>query len=115
MIVIENHIGTIQVSKVFLFSLIEHTVTNCFGVVDLSDSCLLETVQNVFAPECVHRGIQLRIRRNTLVVDLHIVTGMGANIGAITSSIRNKVRYSIEQAIGIEPAAINVYVDGIRS
>jgi uncharacterized alkaline shock family protein YloU len=43
------------------------------------------------------------------------VTGIGANMSAITDSIRNKVRYAIEQSTGFQPAAINVYIDGIRA
>ena len=115
MIVIENHIGSIRVSKAYLYSLIEHTVTSCFGVADLNDSSLLETIQTKLFPTDIHRGIRLKSRRNQLVIDLHIVTGIGANMNAITASIRNKVHYAIEQATGFEPAAVNVYIDGIRA
>ncbi len=115
MIVIENHLGSIRVSKAYLYSLIEHTVTSCFGVADLNDSSPLETLKTRLFPGDIRRGIRLRTRRNALVVELHIVTGIGANMNAITASIRNKVRYAIEQATGFEPAAINVYIDGIRA
>lgn len=115
MIVIENHIGSIRVSKTFLYSLIEHTVTNCFGVADLNDYSPLDTIKTKLFPSDIRRGIRLRSQRNQLVVDLHIVTGIGANMSAITDSIKNKVRYAIEQATGFEPAAINVYIDGIRA
>ena len=109
MIVIENHIGSIRVTKTYLYSLIEHTVTNCFGVADLNDSSPVETLKTKLFPSDIRRGIRL------LVVDLHIVTGIGANMTAITDSIRNKVRYAIEQATGFQPAAVNVYIDGIRA
>ena len=115
MIVIENHIGSIRVSKAYLYNLIEHTVVSCFGVADLSESSLLETVQTMLFPADIHRGIRLRTRNNALVIDLHIVTGIGANMTAITDSIRNKVRYAVEQATGFEPAAINVYIDGVHA
>lgn len=115
MIVIENHIGSIRVSKTYLYSLIEHTVTNCFGVADLNDSSVLETLKTKLFPGDICRGIRLRSRQNQLVIDLHIITGIGANMTAITDSIKNKVRYAISEAIGIEPAAINVYIDGIRA
>ena len=115
MIVIENHIGSIRVTKTYLYSLIEHTVTNCFGVAYLNDSSPLETLKTKLFPSDIRRGIRLRTRQNQLVVDLHIVTGIGANMTAITDSIRNKVRYAIEQATGFQPAAINVYIDGIRA
>lgn len=115
MIIIENHIGSIRVTKQFLYSLIEHTVTNCFGVADLNDSSPLETLKTKLCPSDIRRGIQLRAKHNQLVIDLHIVTGIGANMNAITDSIRNKVRYAVEQATGFEPAAVNIYIDGIRA
>ena len=115
MIVIENHIGSIRISKAYLYDLIEQTVTNCFGVADLNDSSLMETVKTKLFPADIHRGIRLRADKNELVIDLHIVTGIGANINAITDSIRNKVRYALMEAVGVEPAEINVYIDGIRS
>lgn len=113
MIVIENHLGNIRVSKNYLYTIIEHTVTSCFGVADLHESSLMETIVTKLFPGDIRRGIQLRSRNNTLVIDLHIITGIGANITAITDSIRNKVRYAVEESIGIQPAQINVYVDGI--
>lgn len=115
MIVIENHIGSIRVSKAYLYSLIEHTVISCFGVADLNESSVMETLKTKLFPADIRRGIQLRTRNNALVIDLHIVTGIGANMTAITDSIRNKVRYAVEQATGFEPAAINVYIDGVRA
>lgn len=115
MIIIENHTGSIRVTKAYLYALIEHTVTSCFGVADLYESSLLETVQTKLFPEDIHRGIKLRVRKNALIIDLHIVTGIGANVTAITASIRNKVRYAVEQATGMEPAAVNVFIDGVRA
>ncbi len=113
MIVIENHLGSIRISRDYLYTVIEHTVTSCFGVADLHESSLLETIKTRLFPGDIRRGIRLRSRNNSLVIDLHIVTGIGANVSAITDSIRNKVRYAVEEFTGIQPAQINVYVDGI--
>lgn len=115
MILIENHTGSIRVTKSYLYSLIEHAVTGCFGVADLNDSSPVETVKTKLFPGDIHRGIQLHVQKNAIMIDLHIITGIGANISAITASIRNKVSYAVEQAIGMEPAAVNVYIDGIRA
>ena len=116
MMTIENHIGSIRITNTYLYSLIAHTVSSCFGVADLNDSSPMQTVQGMISRgNATHRGIQLRTKCNKLVIDLHIITGMGANMTAITDSIRNKVRYAVEQATGIEPAAINIYIDGIRA
>lgn len=115
MIIIENHIGSIRVTKAFLYSLIEYTVTNCFGVADLNESTPLETLKTKLFPGDIRRGIELQTKKNALIIHLHIITGIGANVNAITDSIRNKVRYAVEQATGFTPAEINVYIDGIRA
>ncbi len=116
MMTIENHIGTVRITNAYLYSLIAHTVSSCFGVADLNDSSLMQTIQaKLHTGKAGNRGIRLRTKRNKLVIDLHIITGMGANMTAITDSIRNKVRYAVEQATGFEPAEINIYIDGIRA
>ena len=116
MMTIENHIGSIRITNNYLYSLIAHTVSSCFGVADLHDSTPVQTVKGMLSPKNeTHRGIELRTKRNQLVIDLHIITGIGANMTAITDSIRNKVRYAVEQATGFEPAEINIYIDGIRA
>ena len=80
MIVIENHLGSIRISRDYLYTVIEHTVTACFGVADLHESSLLETIKTKLFPGDIRRGIRLRSRNNALVIDLHIVTGIGANV-----------------------------------
>ncbi|MBR3269447.1 MAG: Asp23/Gls24 family envelope stress response protein [Oscillospiraceae bacterium] len=115
MMMIENHLGSIRVTKDYLYKLIARTVSSCFGVADLNDVSLMQTVQSKIFPDDHYRGILLKAKHNKLAVDLHIITGIGANMTAITDSIRNKVRYAVEQSTGIEPTAINVYIDGIRA
>ena len=89
--------------------------TTSAAIADLNDFSVFETLKSAMSSGGMHRGIRLRTRYNQLVIDLHIVTGIGANLNAITDSIKNKVRYAVEQATGIQPAAINVYIDGIRA
>lgn len=50
-----------------------------------------------------------------LIVDLHIIVSYGVNISAICQSIVNKVRYTVEEATGLEVHAVNVYVDGMKN
>ena len=49
---------------------------------------------------------------NKLVIDLHIIVSFGVNIPAIVKSIVNKVKYTVEDATGLEVSKVNVFVDG---
>ena len=50
-----------------------------------------------------------------LNVDLHIIVTYGLNISAIVKSIVNKVRYTVEDATGLEVHKVNVFVDAMKS
>ena len=52
---------------------------------------------------------------HSLAIDLHIVVTYGVNIAAIVKSIVNKVRYTVEEATGIQVRKVNVFVDGMKS
>lgn len=48
-------------------------------------------------------------------MDLHISVIYGMNISAIAKSIVNKVRYTVEEATGLDVKKVNVFVDGMKS
>ena len=116
MISIDNHIGTITVSKEYLVSLIGHTVTGCFGVCGMNYS---GTKQGLFSiidrNEGLDRGVKLITDGTNLIIDLHITVTFGTNISAIVDSITNKVRFSVEEATDIKVKRVNVYIDGMKA
>lgn len=57
----------------------------------------------------------MRTSGGGLIVDLHIVVIYGMNIAAVTRSIVNRVRYTVEQATGLEVAKVNVFVDAMKT
>lgn len=65
--------------------------------------------------EAPDQGVRVRLNGGRLVVDLHIVVTFGVNISAITKSIVNKVRYTVEEATGLEVARVNVFVDSMKT
>ena len=46
---------------------------------------------------------------------MHIIVTYGLNIAAIVKSIVNKVRYTVEDATGLDVLKVNVYVDGMKA
>ena len=68
-----------------------------------------------FRAEAADKGVRVRAAGGRLVVDLHIAVTYGVNISAIVNSIINKVRYTVEEATGLEVAKVNVFVDSMKS
>lgn len=116
MLNIENHLGTISISKEYLSSLISHTVSTCFGVAGLNSAdgnSLLSTLfkkADMGKKECV----KLSVKDGKLVVALHITVVFGTNISAIVDSVVHKIRYTVEEKTGLQVGKVTVFVDGMK-
>ena len=60
-------------------------------------------------------GIIVRSDNDKLSVDLHIAVIHGINIAEISKSIVNKVRYTVEEATGLQVKKVSVFVDGMKA
>lgn len=61
------------------------------------------------------KGVKVKTIGGRLSIELHIVVTYGVNIAAIVKSIVNKVRYTVEEATGLEVEKVDVFVDGMKS
>ncbi len=116
MIIIENHMGKIQVSNAYFANLIGHVVSECFGVAGLVNSTPSQGLRSLLpgGKELPDKGVRVRINGSQLSIDLHIAVTYGVNIAAIVKSIRHKVTYSVEAACGLTVAKVNVYVADMK-
>ena len=115
MIAYETRLGKVNISEAYLSKLIGHEVTSCFGVVGMVPRSSKQKVFNKFSKEDqVDTGIKVLGDADNLEIELHIVVTYGMNINAIAKSITEKVKYVVEEAIGIVVKKVTVKVDGIK-
>ena len=64
------------------------------------------TIENLYVDDndFVQKGISLRTQNDTIFAELHIIVTYGLNISAICQSITNKVKYTVEEATGMQVA-----------
>lgn len=116
MIKLENHLGATHISEEYFANLVGRAASECFGVAGLVSTTPYQGLRTMIAKSDVpDKGVKVHITGGRLVLDLHIVVTYGVNISAIVQSIIHKVRYTVEDAIGMEVAKVNVYVDGMRA
>lgn len=111
MICLENQYGKIEISQTYFANLIGRAASECFGVAGMLGSPAQGLRRAIFRSDPPDKGVRVRMVPAGLVVDLHIAVVYGMNIAAITKSIVNKVRYTVEQATGFGVAKVNVFVD----
>ncbi len=114
MINLENHLGTISITDNYFANLVGSAASSCFGVVSMSDlSVTGGIISKVRRDDPINRGVRIRTVDGRLVIDMHIIVSYGVNISAIVKSIIHKVRYTVEEATGLDVQKVNVYVDKI--
>lgn len=116
MVRMENHLGTIDISRNFFINLVGATATSCFGVAGMAVSDPAQGFLSKFRRDYDgSKGVKIRTRNGKLVIDLHIIVTYGTNISAIVKSITHKVSYTVEDITGIRVQNVNVFVDGMRT
>jgi len=113
---LENHLGTTTITTEYFAGLIGNVVSSCYGVVGISASTPMQgMLRRVSGRSTPAQGVKIKAIGDKLVVDIHIKVLYGINVSAIVKSIMNKVRYAVSQAVGLQVAKINVFVDDMAA
>ena len=119
MIVVHNHLGGIEFTKSFFVSLIANTATSCFGVSAMNASTpkekLAELVPVVGKMFDINMGVNVRIKNGKVYIGIHISVMYGVNVSAVVASIKNKLRYAVEEQTRLSVEKIDVYIDGLTN
>ena len=116
MLKLENHLGTTTITTEYFAGIIGNVVSSCYGVVGISASTPMQgMLRRVSGRSTPAQGVKIKPIGDKLVVDIHIKVLYGINVSAIVKSIMNKVRYAVSQAVGLQVAKINVFVDDMTA
>jgi uncharacterized alkaline shock family protein YloU len=105
--------GRIEVSPAAIASIANEAVLTCYGVVGTAAKGLADGIANVLSRDS-KRGIDVRIKDGQIIIDVYVIIEYGTRIAAVALSVMNVVKFSVERALGIPVAEVNVHVEGLR-
>jgi uncharacterized alkaline shock family protein YloU len=105
--------GRIEVSPAAVATIANHAVLNSYGVVGMSSKNLVNGLAQVLRPDS-KRGVEVRIDEDQIAIDLYVVIEYGVRIAEVARNIMDSVKFSVEKAMGVPIAAVNVHVQGLR-
>lgn len=117
MLALENHLGTIGISEKYLYALVEHTVSTCYGVAGLDRPYGKSPADFILKKSGLDAGksIRLDMTGGKLTVGIHVTVIFGVNIAAVSDSLAHKLCYTIEEKTGLKISRVIIYVDGMTS
>ena len=110
----ETPSGRIYVSNEYFSKLIGNAVSSCYGVAGMVPHGK-QKLFNLFNKAAHDKGVIVRGSLQSITVDLHICVTYGVNISAISDSIVNKVKFTVEQATGIQVDKVTIKIDSIKT
>jgi len=109
----KHSLGRIEVSLTAIASIANEAVLTCYGVVGTAAKNLATGVVNVIS-SARKRGIEVRVEEGQIIIDIYVIVEYGTRIVAVARSVMNVVKFSVERALGVPVAEVNVHVEGLR-
>jgi uncharacterized alkaline shock family protein YloU len=110
----ESKLGKVEVSPTAIAGLAAVAVLECYGVVGMASKDLATGIVESLQPGSHRRGVDVHVASDQIVIDLYVVIQYGTRITMVAHNIQTGVKYTLEKALGIHVAAVNVHVQAIR-
>ena len=109
----ERTLGRIEVSLTAIASIVNEAVLTCYGVVGTAAKDLTTGIANLLSRDS-KRGIEVRVKDGQVSVDVYVIIEYGTRITTVAQNIQSVVHYTVEKALGVPVAAVNVHVQDMR-
>jgi len=113
---IKNELGTIGVENEVIARIAGLAAMECYGVVGMAAKSLRDGLVHLLKIESLSKGVNIEtLDSGELVINLRIIVEYGTNLVAISQSLKENVRYRVEDCVGIPVREVNIYIDGLRA
>ncbi|MCL1788412.1 MAG: Asp23/Gls24 family envelope stress response protein [Defluviitaleaceae bacterium] len=112
---IKNDFGTIAVENEVIARIAGLSAMECYGVVGMAAKSLRDGLVHLLKIESLSKGVRIdTLEDGKLVIDLHIIVEYGTNLVAIANTLKDNVRYKVEESVGMTVQDVNIYIEGVR-
>jgi uncharacterized alkaline shock family protein YloU len=114
MISITNETGLVSYSEEVIANIVGLSTMECYGVVGMASKNATDGLWELIKGGNLHKGVKIHYKNNELFVELYVVVEYGTKISVIANNIIQKIKYNVENFMGIKVSTITVNVQGVR-
>lgn len=105
--------GQIELSDDVIATVVGGSATEIFGVVGMaSKSAIRDNFQALLGKEL--KGVVVKSTDAGITVDVYTVMSYGVKISEVSKNIQERVKFNLENQLGIKAETVNVYVQNIK-
>ncbi|GIQ67698.1 Asp23/Gls24 family envelope stress response protein [Xylanibacillus composti] len=110
-----NESGKILVSDEVISVLAGSAALDCYGLVGMATrKQLKDGIAELLGRENLSRGVEVRRDADGVHIDLYIIVSYGTKISEVAHNIQVKVKYVLNEVVGLQVGAVNIFVQGVR-
>ncbi|CAI6023665.1 Asp23/Gls24 family envelope stress response protein [Cohnella ginsengisoli] len=107
--------GKIDVADQVIAVIAGSAALDCYGLVGMaSRKQLKDGIAELLGRENLARGVEVRREGEELHLDLYVIVSYGTKISEVAHNIQSKVKYVLEEVVGIAVDRLNIFVQGVR-
>jgi uncharacterized alkaline shock family protein YloU len=107
--------GQIDISNEVIATIAGGAAIDCYGIVGMaSRKQLKDGLTELLGRENFSRGIVVRQEEDEVHIDMYIIVSYGTKISEVAHNVQNKVKYTLDQMLGLAVDSVNIYVQGVR-
>jgi len=110
-----TELGSIHVADNVLAVIAGSAAMECYGLVGMaSRKQLKDGIAELLGRENLTRGVEVRREQEQTHIDLYIIVSYGTKISEVAHNIQSKVKYVLNDVIGLSVDQVHIFVQGVR-
>lgn len=111
---LQSELGSINISEDVIATVCGVAAMECYGLVGMAPRNVGQGISELLRRENFERGVDVHFDEDGISVELYIVVQYGVKISEVARNIQERVKYGIEQQLGLKVNAIGIHVQGVR-
>ncbi|KMY53577.1 MULTISPECIES: Asp23/Gls24 family envelope stress response protein [Bacillaceae] len=107
--------GQIDISNDVIAMIAGGAAIDCYGIVGMaSKKQIKDGITEILRRENFARGVVVRQEEDQVFIDMYIIVSYGTKISEVANNVQSKVKYTLDQTVGLSVDAVNIFVQGVR-
>ncbi|WP_413380056.1 Asp23/Gls24 family envelope stress response protein [Alkalihalobacillus sp. 1P02AB] len=111
----KTQLGVVDVSTEVVATIAGGAAVDCYGIVGMaSQKQIKDGLSELLGKENFRRGVVIREQEEQIHIDMYIIVSYGTKISEVAYNVQTKVKYQLEQMLGLDVDSVNIFVQGVR-
>jgi uncharacterized alkaline shock family protein YloU len=112
---LQTKYGRIEISNDVIATIAGGAAVDCYGIVGMaSKNQIKDGISEILRRENFAKGVIVRQENDEVHIDMYIIVSYGTKISEVAHNVQTKVKYTLDQTLGLSVQSINIYVQGVR-